>query len=333
MSGGIILLFLAIVAGGVLLKQSRFDEGVFFGTLPQKSGERRETPSGNENSPLSSINAPGGFEPMGEWESFDETTLSNKINGKAELYLEAGFQSLRSRRFAGIDNPGGWFELYLYRMNSPEAAFSAFSLQKRSERQSVGETTLAYSTENALFFVFDSHYVEIVASDVSPELSFAMKETARNIHPPFPDIRLSLPHFTLLPKEGRIPGSEKLHMKNAFGFELFQEVITADFNIDGGKVTAFALEAPVSKKALELAGDYHRFLLKLGAENMVLEQGTSSFFLADVIGDIELVSAEREYVFGVHAASSREFALEMAGRIEKHISTIKQEAPSGGNEE
>ena len=44
--GALILLVLAVIAAGVFVKQSRYDEGVFFGTILQKSRQREETQTG-----------------------------------------------------------------------------------------------------------------------------------------------------------------------------------------------------------------------------------------------------------------------------------------------
>ena len=62
---------------------------------------------------------------------YDSISLSDKINGKAELYLAAGFARLETQRFALTDNPGQWMERYLYDMGQHANAFSVFSAQRR----------------------------------------------------------------------------------------------------------------------------------------------------------------------------------------------------------
>ena len=66
---------------------------------------------------------------------YDAATLSDKINGKAELYLAAGFERLECRRFALADDPAGWLERFVYTMRAAPGAFAVYSQQRRPQAQ------------------------------------------------------------------------------------------------------------------------------------------------------------------------------------------------------
>ncbi|MBF0228991.1 MAG: hypothetical protein HQK63_05280 [Desulfamplus sp.] len=72
------------------------------------------------------------FEPMSVPEFFDNATLSDKINGKAELYLPAGFKSLKCQRFKidpNLDSDNDFDQNY---SNSFEISNAAQSLDSNN---------------------------------------------------------------------------------------------------------------------------------------------------------------------------------------------------------
>jgi hypothetical protein len=161
--GYAILLVLAVIAGGIFLKQSRYEQSILKpGALQTESPSQASPPT---SSPRDLIQfAPDGLTPLTPSEVFGPENLSDKINGKAELYLSAGFVNLASQRFAIEDEPTAWMEAFIYEMDSPRGSYAVYSLQKRSEAAELDTGDFAYRTENALYFVHGSYYVEIVAS-------------------------------------------------------------------------------------------------------------------------------------------------------------------------
>ena len=96
-AGFIILLCLAGIAAGVFLKQFSFNPAVLVATAAAPEAAKTvSSPSPGETPPtlppeLSAFSAP---------ETFSADNLYDKIDGKADLYLTAGFVELRCQRFA-----------------------------------------------------------------------------------------------------------------------------------------------------------------------------------------------------------------------------------------
>ena len=173
----LILLLLAVIAVGVWRQQHRYNPAVL--ALNASAGTTARPPKGStEKPPPSIVSIPADFIPMTPAESFGPETLSNKIDGKAEMYLSSGFVSLRSQRFASNSRSGSWMEMFVYDMGSPANAFSVFSAQRRDDAAPVDLTSHAYGTANALFLVHGSYYLEIVASDSSKILMQGVQATA-----------------------------------------------------------------------------------------------------------------------------------------------------------
>ena len=153
--GFVILLCLAGIAVGVFLKQLSFNPAVLVATAAAPAAPKPVASAPNESLPtlppeLSAFSAP---------ETFTADNLYDKVDGKADLYLTAGFVGLQCQRLALKATNDVWMEWFVYDMGTLPQAFSVFSLQRRAEAQALDLTEFAYQTQNALFFVCGRCYV------------------------------------------------------------------------------------------------------------------------------------------------------------------------------
>ena len=74
-----------------------------------------------------------------------------------------------------------------------------------------------------------------------------------------------IPELLLFQSDILVPGSEKFHLKSAFGFGEFKNIFTAKFNYKGTETTVFISLSESKNKAKGLVKSYTRFLMKEGA--------------------------------------------------------------------
>jgi hypothetical protein len=206
--GFIILLCLAGIAAGVYHKQFSFNPAVLVATTaapapaapnpaaPNPAASNPAAAAPNESLPtlppeLSAFSAP---------ETFTADNLYDKVDGKADLYLTAGFVGLQCQRLALKATNDVWMEWFVYDMGTLPQAFSVFSLQRRAEAQPLDLTPFAYQTQNSLYFVSGRYYVEAVTAMPTEPMMAAMRAMARQFvaaHPPgsaeIPELKLLRP--------------------------------------------------------------------------------------------------------------------------------------------
>ena len=177
---------------------------------------------------------------LGPAETFLSETLSDKINGKAELYLKAGFVRLDAQRFRVTAVPDAWIEASVYEMDGPEAAYSVYSLQRRESGQPLDDLPQAYATENAVFLHQGPFYLEIVASAVSDKVAELSVDLARRFTDAHPVAETGGPvDQRLFPEAGLLRNSIQLIPANAFGYSALNNVLVATYRISGTELTAF----------------------------------------------------------------------------------------------
>ena len=161
--GCTILLILVIIATAIFLEQLNYNPAILK-PIDFQAGSPTESSVLGSPSPNLNQHAPAELKPLSPAETFGPENLSDKINGKAELYLSAGFVLLSTQRFTGKEEPGAWIEAFVYDMDSIRNSFAVYSLQQRIEAESLDLSHFAYKTENALYFVHGRYYVEIISS-------------------------------------------------------------------------------------------------------------------------------------------------------------------------
>jgi hypothetical protein len=268
-------------------------------------------------SPLAGL-AAAGLEPMGPAEAFGPDDLYVKINGKADLYLTSGFESLHTRRYSLAGRPEAWLEAYAYRMASPAAAFAVYSQQRRPGAQPLELAALAYATANSVYALSGAGYLEIIGSGPDQELLRA----ARRLAAAWADRAggeggAGLPsELAWLPAEGLEPGSRALLRSGAFGFAGLDEVYLARYRLPAGPAAAFVSRRDGPAAARELAGAYAEFILANGgAERGPPAGAPEGSRLFDLIGLYELIFTRGPLLAGVHEASSPADAAALAGRL------------------
>lgn len=315
-AGLAILVCLVAIALGIFLTQFSFNPAVLVATSVGLVG----------NSPLPPAPAPGfaallppELSEFGTPETFDADNLSDKIDGKADLYLTAGFVQMRCQRFALKDSPDDWMEWFVYDMGNLPQAFSVFSLQRRSEAQPLELAHLAYRTKNAIFFVCGQNYIEAVGATPNERLMRAMMMMARNLITANPPGEMRLPELDLFPKENLVPDSYVLQIATAFGFDQFKNVFTAKYKTADGEVLAFATILAGPDAANALRDTYFNFLLANGGKKVAAEPVPAGARMVESFDGSEIVFSRGPVVGGVHAAPTSQAAEQVAAALERRI--------------
>jgi hypothetical protein len=316
--GFIILLCLAGIAAGVYHKQFSFNPAVLVATAPVPAAPAAPKPvasAPNDSLPtlppeLSALSAP---------ETFTADNLYDKVDGKADLYLTAGFVGLQCQRLALKATNDVWMEWFVYDMGTLPQAFSVFSLQRRAEAQPLDLTPFAYQTQNSLYFVSGRYYVEAVTAMPTEPMMAAMRAMARQFVAAHPPGAAEIPELKLFPPDNLEAGSKGLQIVDAFGFDQFTNVFTAKYrppnSATNAEVLAFLELTKTPAAATALRDAYRSFLLANGGKEIESPDAASLGKPINFMDSIEIVFAESNMVAGVHTAPDAVSAAKVAQQL------------------
>ncbi|MBU0516238.1 MAG: hypothetical protein KJ621_15855, partial [Proteobacteria bacterium] len=256
-------------------------------------------------------------------ESFGPHNLHLKIDGKAELYLQSGFKKMICQRFALKADPKVWFEVFVYDMGTIAPAFAVYSQQKRADVRGLDLGAFAYGTKNALFLVHGGLYVEIIGAQADPRLEKAMVALARNLVARTKVTERSIAELGVFPPQGLERGNLLFFTNNAFGYDKFDRVFAAGYDLGGQKVTAFLSRRKDAAAAAALAQGFARFLIRNGGKAVPPPPGIPGCAAVEIAGVYEVVFSRGVFLAGVHQAENRAAAFTLAGQLYRRLGEIK----------
>ena len=317
-----LLAILSLIGVGIFIKQSNYDMSRY--DIDTAAIPKLETQSSEPAPPfkLSSL-APAGFEMLSKVEVYNPENLYEKINGKAPLYTESGFEELFTQRFVSINDRSLWMELYAYDMSTVKNAFSVYSVQRRAESEDFPPLQLAYKTGNALYFVHGKYYIELVGSSKSDELFKAITEVAARIQTNLTiDHDSGIAELAIFPQENLVSDSFKLYLANAFGFEKLTDIFTARYRLGNETVTAFLSKRVDPRDAEAIAESYRNFLIENGAVTKNTTNKTIEGKVMDFYGTTEIVFTAGSFVAGIHEAENQQAAEKLAEILINRLNEI-----------
>jgi hypothetical protein len=320
--GVVLLLVLAGVAAGMGVAQGRYDPDLYRADELLKAAQAAAAQGGDGAvQSLFGFGPPAALHAAPAVARYDRDTLYQKINGKADSYLSAGFRELRCQRFVAADGAADDFEACVYDMEQDEGAFSVWSRQRRDDAQpapELGET--AYATGNALFVAVGHYYVEAVAPTASEEGAVARGSFARA----FVD-HIGAPAATAdagprLPAEGMSERGVKLLVDSVFGFARLDRVFMARYDVDGVEAVGFYSERANAAEAAGLVAAFATFLQQNGGQALDAagdgQPWPRGARVLEVYGTFSAVWSRGARLIGVHDAESLAAAHSLAARLE-----------------
>jgi Family of unknown function (DUF6599) len=314
--GYAILLVLVVTAGGLFLTQFHYNAAVLTPSALQPDS------SSSSVALRPDLGAPEGLVALSQPETFGPETLSEKIDGKAELYLSAGFVQLLTQRFSRKGNPQAWLEFFLYDMGSSKNAFAVYSVQRREDGQRIDLGDFAYTTEDALFLVHGQYYAEVIAPALGKAATEILPALGRGVVEKVKARREGITELALFPAEHLKRETISLLAADAFGFDRFRLVFTAQYRLGDTELTAFLSQQARPAEAGELAAAYHQFLLNNGGKEVKPGPGLSDVHMVELFGTYELVFSRGPVLAGVHGAENREAAEQLARILKQRLSGV-----------
>ncbi|MBA4366611.1 MAG: hypothetical protein C0403_03115 [Desulfobacterium sp.] len=319
----LILTVLVGIAIGVFIGQFQFNPAVI-SHQDLVNREKKTDVSVSQPDPKTAISLPQGMKPMTPSEVFTPATLFEKINGKAELYLSAGFKQLHCQRIQSDHDPELWMEVFIYEMETASNAFSVFSMQRRDGGKPTELSEFSYQTENAFFVAQGTFYLEIIGSQVNPEMKQLIISFLKHFIKNTGSDNAAFSEISLFPDTCSDPNQISMIPSNAFGFDKLDNVYTSRCMVNGKELMIFLSNRGSSENARKLADEYGTFLKTFGGTEVLLNPKHGDSRLIEIFGSYELFFTSGRYLLGVHEAGSQDAAEAMASTLYNGVGEATQ---------
>jgi hypothetical protein len=209
---------------------------------------------------------------------YDRDTLSDRIDGEAELYFPYGFERMVAARYASEKDPGTGMDVEIYRMGSLLDAFGIYANYRQKDGRvfSIGaESNLSASQ---LFFYQSRLFVHIQVTGTDNANPDALAECGRAVAARMPGNKNGPTELSVIDRPEVVKGTERYLPQSLLGYDFLNRGILADAVVEGTNLQIFLLLGTTVESA---SAAFDRFRSQL-AQAKIESGGKSAAFLEGV---------------------------------------------------
>ena len=209
---------------------------------------------------------------------YDRETLSDRIDGEAELYFPYGFDRMASARYAAEKSPGAGMDVEIYRMGSPLDAFGMYANYRQKEGRSLAVAAESNLSGSQLFLYQGRHFVHIQVTGSGAADPAALAECGKTVASRLPGNRNRPPQLAVFDRPETVRGTERYLPQSLLGYEFLNRGIMTDAVVVGMDLQIFLLLDTTAESAAAAFDGYRSQL----AQGKVEPGGKGTAFLEGV---------------------------------------------------
>jgi len=218
-----------------------------------------------------------------EWQPhfYDRETLSDRIDGEAELYFPYGFERMAAARYDSERNPAFGIDVEIYRMGSLLDAFGMYANYRQKEGSTLGVGAESNFSTSQLFFYQGRLFVHIQVTGTD-DAGAALAECGRTVASRLPGGKNGPPELSALDRPEVVKGSERYLPQSLLGYDFLNRGIIADAVVEGTNLQVFLLLGTTSESASTAFERYrsqlHRRNIEPGGKDVELLEGLDPLY-------------------------------------------------------
>jgi hypothetical protein len=292
-------------------------------------------------------------------ETFNAENLYEKIDGRAESFLQYGVKGMAYTFYHPAGDPSNEIQLYIFEMADALKALGKYGSEKPDEAEPIKVGSDGYTTAGSTLFYSGKYYTQIVSTEDNPKFAAFALELARRVADrqkpggsegssgpvasaaptPAPaatsgDTKTATAtepakaaaaevtpetYFGFLPKEGR-QGDPKYVAQDVFGYSFLSDVFMSDYKQGEATWQGFVRPYGNADEARELLEKYKEGVKQDGAEVKVLKaEGADEMIVCSNIGLFDVVFRKGNTIAGANGATDLEPATKYAMALAKSL--------------
>lgn len=227
---------------------------------------------------LPPVSCSAGWRIEGKPLFYDRETLSERIDGEAELYFPYGFDRMAAARYASEKNPGAGMDVEIYRMGSLLDAFGLYANYRQKEGRVLPVGAESNLSGSQLVLYQDRYFVHIQITGTDAADTDLLADCARTLASRMPGKRDRPSELSVLDRPDVVKGTERYLPQSLLGYNFLNKGIMTDAVLKGMNLQIFLLKGTTSESA---SVAFNRYRSQLTQEKNEPE-GKSMAFLEGV---------------------------------------------------
>ncbi len=243
---------------------------------------------------------------------FTPENLYEQINGRAEYYIAFDAIELWFASFEKIGRNDHFIDLSIYNMGTPTNAFGVFSGERSIDAPPLDFGRAAYQSSANCYIWKGQYYIQIIASDDTPELRQICLDLARQTTDFLVETGEPVWGLNALPKDGLIQNSIQYFLTDALGLDFMRNTYTAQYKIDNGPVSVFLSRLDSQESIQSVIDQYAAYAKQYGKKVERLAINGVELIICDMGSYYDIIFQKGFCLAGVTSVEKRGQALRAA---------------------
>lgn len=258
---------------------------------------------------------PKGWKTMGNVEQFTAGSLYEKIDGRAEQYLDYKFVRLTCTTLVNEQDSSQFIDVYVFDMGLPVQAFGVFSVERTEGLPAFALGREGYRVEASYFFWKGRYYVQVLPSVKGKVLAQVSLDVAKALEKRLADDGEPIWGLTALPEQDRIPGTVQYFVVDAMSLDFMKDTYIALYRKGGAKVMAFLSRKPSPDAAAKTLASYESYLKNFGKVMGKRETDNHTLITGNMGGAFDVVFRKGRLIGGVSMVNDQSIAEKAAADL------------------
>jgi len=217
-----------------------------------------------------------GWQVEGKALSYDRDTLSDRIDGEAELYFPYGFERMAAARYGSVKTPGAGIDVEIYRMGSLLDAFGMYANYRQKEGRSLGVGADSSLAASQLFLYQGRYFVQVQITGTDHPDSEALAQCGRSVAARLPGPARRPAELAVFDRPDLVKGSERYLPESLLGYDFLNKGIMADAAVGASTFRVFLLLGTTAQSASAASQRYRTQMVSqknetVGADEQIIE--------------------------------------------------------------
>ena len=213
---------------------------------------------------------------------YDQDTLSDRIDGEAELYFPYGFDRMAAARYVSDKNAGAGLDVEIYRLGSLLDAFGMYANYRQKAGRTLQFGAGATVSASLLFLYQGRHFVHIQVTGVADAHPDTLAECGRAVTSRLPGSNIRPPELSIFERPEVVKGTDRYLPQSLLGYDFLNKGLMADAVVQGTNLQIFLLVGTTAESASTAFDRYRSQLaqvkLEPGGKRAVFLEGVDPLY-------------------------------------------------------
>jgi hypothetical protein len=238
----------------------------------------RTMAAGSMEELLPPLSCGAGWKIEGKPLFYDRDTLSDRINGEAELYFPYGFDRMAAARYASEKTPGAGMDVEIYRMGSLLDAFGIYANYRRKDGRALAVGAEATLSDSQFYLYQDRYFVHIQVTGAAAANPDVLADCGRAVASRLSGASKRPPELSVFNRPEVVKGTERYLPHSLLGYDFLNRGIMADAVLEGANLQILFLLGTTAESA---SGAFDRYRFQL-SQVKIEPVGKNASFLVGI---------------------------------------------------